>query len=147
MADDFTPSPGDVVLDRDDDNPDPALVVNCIPGASANEWTVPGDQTVAEANPDYPEDASVIAVVYEDDFDDDALSWNRWNRKNPIPLTELNDSQIKYYSFPAPRLIRDEHRSAERADESEGPALTDIQHVGESLPKTSVKPATGRSRP
>jgi hypothetical protein len=134
MTDETDFSPGDVVLDRDDDNPDPALVVNCLPGASADEWNVLGDQTVAEANPDYPADASVIAVVFEGKFDDDALEWNR---EEPIALTELNDSPMDYYSFPAPRLVRDEQRShdAETAgnpDESDGPTLTDIQHVGES---------------
>jgi hypothetical protein len=127
-------SPGDVVLDRDDNNANPALVVNCIPGASADEWDVPGDQTVAEANPDYPADASVIAVVFEEDFDDEALEWNR---EEPIAFMELNDSPMKYYSFPAPRLVRDEERStgsetAENPDEStDTPVLTDIQHVGD----------------
>jgi hypothetical protein len=121
-------SPGDVVLDRDDDNADPALVVNCIPGASANDWDVPGDKTVAEANPDYPEDASVIAVVFEEKFDDDALEWNR---EKPIPFTELNDSPMKYYAFPVPRLVRDDQRPAESPDESDSPTLTDIQHVGD----------------
>jgi hypothetical protein len=115
MTDETDFSPGDVVLDRDDDEADPALVVNCVPGATADEWDVPGDQTVAEANPDYPEDASVIAVVFEEKFDDDALEWNR---EEPIALTELNDSPMKQYSFPAPRLVRDDQRSAESPDES-----------------------------
>jgi hypothetical protein len=39
---------------------------------------------------------------------------------------------MDYYSFPAPRLVRDEQRSAERPDESNSLALTDIQHVGEN---------------
>jgi hypothetical protein len=89
MTDESDFSPGDVVLDRDDDNANPALIVNCIPGASADEWDVPGDQTVAEANPDYPEDASVVAVVFEEDFDYEALEWNR---EEPIAFTELNNS-------------------------------------------------------
>jgi hypothetical protein len=133
MTDESDFAPGDVVLDRDDDEADPALVVNCIPGATADEWDVPGDQTVAEANPDYPADASVIAVVFEAKFDDDALEWNR---EEPIAFTELNDSPMKCYAFPAPRLVRDEQRShgaetAESPDESVSPTLTDIQHVGD----------------
>jgi hypothetical protein len=134
MTDEIDFSPGNMVLDRDDADADPALVVNCIPGASADEWNVPGGQTVAEANPDYPADASVIVVVFESDFDDDALSWNR---EEPVALTKLSDSPMKYYSFPAPRLVRDEDRStssetAEGSDESDRRMLTDIQHVGES---------------
>jgi hypothetical protein len=125
-------SPGDVVLDRDDDNPDPALVVNCVPGATADEWNVPGEQTLAEANPEYPEDASVIVVVFEEKFDDDALEWNR---EEPIALTALTDSPMRHYSFPAPRLVRDGQRSAERPEESDSPTLTDIQHVGDGRAK------------
>jgi hypothetical protein len=128
MTDGTDFSPGDVVLDRDDDNANPALVVNCVPGATADEWDVPGDQTVAEANPDYPEDASVVVVVFEEKFDDDALEWNC---EEPIALTELNDSPMKHYSFPAPRLVRDEERSVESPDESDSPTLTDIQYVGD----------------
>jgi hypothetical protein len=120
MTDETDFSPGDVVLDRDDDTPNPAVVVNCLPGATAEEWTVSGGQTLAEANSDYPADASVIAVVFEEDFEYDALPWNR---EEPIALTDVVDSPMKYYSFPAPRLVRD----AERI-----PTLRDIQHVGES---------------
>jgi hypothetical protein len=119
MTDEGDFSPGDVVIDRDDDTPNPAVVVNCVPGATADEWTVPGDQTVAEANPDYPENASVVIVVFEAKFDDEALEWNR---EEPIPLTDLADSPMKYYAFPVPRLVRDEERI---------PTLTDIQHVGD----------------
>lgn len=129
MTDETDFSPGDVVVDRDDDNPDPALVVNCIPGVSADEWEVHGGQTVAEANPKYPEDASVIVVVFEENFDYDALEWNR---EEPIALTELNDTPMKQYSFPAPRLVRDEQRSVESPDDSDSPTLTDIQHVADS---------------
>jgi hypothetical protein len=119
MTDEGDFSPGDVVIDRDDETPNPAVVVNCVPGATADEWNVPGEQTLAEANPDYPADASVVVVVFEDDFDYDALAWNR---DEPIALTEVNDSPMKYYSFPAPRLVQD----AECI-----PTLTDIQHVGD----------------
>jgi hypothetical protein len=130
MTDESDFSPGDVVLDRDDDDADPALVVNCLPGVSADEWDVPGDQTVAEANPDYPADASVIVVVFVEKFDNDALEWHR---EEPIALTELTDTPMKHYSFPAPRLVRDEQRSDgfESPDVSDSATLTDIQHVGE----------------
>ena len=128
MTDESDFSPGDVVFDRDDAEADPALVVNCIPGASADDWNVLGDQTVAETNPDYPADASVIAVVFEEKFDADAIEWNR---EEPIALTEVNNSPMDYYSFPAPRLVRDERRSAERPGKSNSLTLTDIQHVGE----------------
>jgi hypothetical protein len=123
MTDEANFSPGGVVFDRDDDEADPALVVNCIPGASADDWNVLGDQTVAETNPDYPADAPVIAVVFEEKFDADAIEWNR---EEPIALTEVNDSPMDYYSFPAPRLVRAEQRSAKRPDESNSLIRDDI---------------------
>ena len=60
---------GDVVQDREDDDPDPAIVVNT-PGAPANEWDVPRlGKTVAEDNPEYPPDAEIVTVVYEENRD------------------------------------------------------------------------------
>lgn len=129
------------MLDRDDDNANPALVVNCVPSATADEWNVPGDQTVAEANPDYPEDTSVIVVMFEEKFEDDALEWNR---EEPIALTELNDSPIKQYSFP-PRLVRDEQRSGKIPDKSDRPTLTDIHHAGDGRAEDLREAATSPS--
>ena len=95
---------GETVLDRDDPDADPAIVVNT-PSAPAEEWIIPRiDKTVAKDNPDYPTDAAVAVVVYEDDLD---RTFPEWGHDQPIAMTDLNNAHVDHYSFPAPRLERD----------------------------------------
>lgn len=88
---------GDIVVDSDDEDPDPAIVVNC-PEASADEWEVIGDTTVADDNPEYPQDAEVVVVAFESDLRE---LYPAYIGKSPLPLSTI---QVKYYAFPAPRL-------------------------------------------
>ena len=92
---------GDVVRDREDDDPDPAIVVNT-PGAPADEWDISRlDKTVAEDNPDYPSDAEIITVVYEENLKE---AFPNWTANNPITYATLNERSVQHYSFPDPRL-------------------------------------------
>lgn len=92
---------GETVLDRDDADADPAVVVNT-PSIPASEWDIPRiEKTTAEDNPAYPADAVVAVVVYEDDLDD---VFPEWGRDQPIAMTTLNNARVDHYSFPAPRL-------------------------------------------
>lgn len=94
---------GDVVRDRDDDdpNPDSAIVVNT-PDASADEWDIPRfGTTVAEDNPDYPTDAPIVTVVFEENLTD---SFPNWTGDNRISYATLAERSVQYYSFPGPRL-------------------------------------------
>ena len=70
---------GDVVRDREDDDPDPAIVVNT-PGAPADEWDISRlDKTVAEDNPDYPSDVEIVTVVYEENLREAFPNWTANN--------------------------------------------------------------------
>lgn len=91
---------GDVVHDRDDDDPHDAIVVNT-PSKLAHEWHAHKGKSVAADNPDYPDDAPVIVVAF-----DEALrpAFPDWEGDTPLPLTAINDSEASHYSFPAPRL-------------------------------------------
>jgi hypothetical protein len=104
-------SVGDVVLDSHQESPDPAVVVN-LPPRRADEWTVYTNTTVAEDNPDYPDESPVIIVAFYDDLSErsEELLWP----VSPIPLTELHDYDVKDYAFPPDRL--------ERADDTSLPA-------------------------
>ena len=105
---------GETALDRDDPDTDPAIVVNT-PTVPANEWTIPRiDKTAAEDNPEYPADAAVVVVVYEDVLEE---SLPNWERDDPIPLSDLNEAGVSHYSFPAPRLkqAHDEHSSPDES--------------------------------
>jgi hypothetical protein len=77
---------GDVMLD---DNPAPwsddtRVVVEEVTASSADEWQIEGQQTVADANPSYPADDTVILGHYEGP---------------PVPKT---------YAFPESRLVETE---------------------------------------
>ena len=94
---------GDLVLDRDTDHSDPAVVVNT-PPKTADEWKAYGGTTVAEDNPEYPADASIIVVAFRNEILDEQPEMVAPD--SPIPLRDLNEVGIKHYSFPAPRLQR-----------------------------------------
>lgn len=94
---------GDVVHDREDDDPDDAVIVNT-PPLPASDWTItPLDSSLAEENPDYPDDARTIIVLYESDVDELLPDWDRGNA---LALGDLGDLDCYYYAFPAPRLER-----------------------------------------
>lgn len=94
---------GDLVLDRDTDHSDPAVVVNT-PPKTADEWKAYTGTTVAEDNPEYPADASIIVVAFRNEILDEQPEMVAPD--SPIPLQDLNEVGIKHYSFPAPRLRR-----------------------------------------
>ena len=96
---------GELVADREpnDGTADTAVVVNC-PPQPADEWAAYGDTTVAEDNPNYPDDAPVVVVVYRTDLEHFDPEWAE--REKPYPLTEFNEADVSYYSFPAIRLKR-----------------------------------------
>lgn len=91
-------APGDVVEDRDDTDPNEAIVVNT-PSKTAEEWDVfPLECTLAEDNPDYPADAAVTVVVFREELDE-----TRPDYDGGEPLS-LGDLEAYYYAFPEPRL-------------------------------------------
>lgn len=96
---------GEVVHDRDDEEPNGAVVVN-VPPIPASEWDVTAlDKTLAEANPAYPEDAQTVIVVFREALAEyfettDATG----DLESQIPIATLADERVQFYAFPAPRL-------------------------------------------
>ncbi|HET7325497.1 MAG TPA: hypothetical protein VFJ06_14310 [Halococcus sp.] len=117
---------GEPVVDRDskDDDPNTAIIVNC-PPRTANDWNAYRDTTVAEDNPEYPEDAPIAVVVYRDVLAEFDLNWTE--RDEPFSLAEFNEAGISHYSFPAPRL-----KSRESEKDSEADDTTDDADADES---------------
>ncbi|WP_248910776.1 hypothetical protein [Halocatena marina] len=95
---------GDVVQDRENDDPNDAIVVN-LPSKTAAEWIARqgswGEATVAEDNPAYPADAPIVVVVFADALRE---AFPDWERETHLTLTAINRSDASHYSFPAPRL-------------------------------------------
>jgi hypothetical protein len=95
--------PGDRVHDRDDPDPNDAIVVNR-PPLTASEWDVESrDCTLADDNPGYPEEAAVVVVCFVDDLRDYGPPFDP-TEQTELPLSTLNDSGVHHYTFPAPRL-------------------------------------------
>lgn len=92
---------GDIVHDREDDDPDDAVVVN-IPDVTAEKWSCPDGKTLSEENPGYPTDDNVIVVVFRDTLDEYLPKWPE--REDQIPLGRLDENEIPYYAFPSLRL-------------------------------------------
>lgn len=74
---------GDHVVDRKDD--DATLLVVGTPLEAAVDYTVNGDQTVADFNPEYDAGSDVVEVIYPQRTD-----------------TDIDEQQP--YAFPRPRL-------------------------------------------
>jgi hypothetical protein len=92
---------GDVVYDGDDEEADPAIVVNKPPKTAA-EWEAYEGTSVAEDNPDYPADAPIIVISYRENIAENDPEFAA--PKKPLPLSDLAAAGINHYAFPAPRL-------------------------------------------
>lgn len=94
---------GDRVHDRDDPDPNDAIVVNQ-PPKTASEWEIqPRDCTLADDNPDYPADAAVVVVCFVDDLLEYGPPFDPTDQTQ-LPLATLIESGVHFYTFPAPRL-------------------------------------------
>lgn len=99
----YAPEYGSLVVDTDDSDPDPAVVVNR-PDATAEEWeTQRGESTVAQDNPYYPPDARVLVVVFLSDLEEFNSEWESF-ADSDYSLRELASHGVPYYAFPEPRL-------------------------------------------
>lgn len=135
---------GDLVLDRDVDHSDPAVVVNT-PPTTADEWTAYTNTTVAEDNPEYPADASIIVVAFRNEILDEQPEMLAPD--SPIPLEDLNEVGIKHYSFPAPRLRlgdpeTDDFEALEDLDDIDSNG-TDDESESESVDATATDQDAG----
>lgn len=90
----------DRVQDRDDTDPDDAVVI-LTPDKAIADWQTTDDVTVADQNPDYDEAEPIIVAAFQRHFEDE-LDWH------DLPADELFqavcDAGIKFYGFPASRL-------------------------------------------
>jgi hypothetical protein len=119
-----TPQPGDLVHDSDDPEPDDAIVVT-LPDMTASEWEVgPRDCTLAEDNPDYPDDAAAVVVCFCDHLLEDGPPFDP-TEQTELSMDTLNEAGVNHYSFPAPRLTVIEspasNLSSETTDEPDQP--------------------------
>lgn len=145
---------GDVVLDTHQESPNPAVVLN-LPPKHASEWVAYADTTVAEDNPDYPDESPIVVVGFYDDLAEHAedLLWP----ESPVPLTELSDYGVKDYAFPVDRLkpaddttLAERHAGADQettdtTSEAETASDTNEHNDSEAEPPTTHEDHEGSS--
>jgi hypothetical protein len=143
---------GDVVLDTHQESPNPAVVLN-LPPKHANEWVAYADTSVAEDNPEYPDESPIIVVAFYEDLADRAeeLLWP----ESPVPLTELSEYDVKDYAFPVDRLqpaddtsLAEPHAGADQATtetNSESETTSDTDERDEAEPQTNSGDNEGSS--
>lgn len=157
--------PGDLVHDREEPEPDDAIVVNQ-PPTTATEWEVDArDCTPADDNPDYPPDAAVAVVCFAPALSEDGPAFDPTERE-PLALETLQEAGVHCYIFPAPRLAviespatglpatttdttDDETTSAPATTAGDGTAATDpppvTDHPGTVSTDTTESDETGLS--
>ncbi len=91
---------GDMVHDVEDNDPDDAVVVNT-PPVEVSEWGVSNTDTVASMNPGYPEDSTVIVVIFLSTLTH-TDAYSDWDGEDPIGLP----AECQTYAFPRGRLRR-----------------------------------------
>lgn len=95
------------VIDREsaDGDADAARVVVQRDGTASEVRIGSTGATVAELNPGYPADASVVTVAFEPALDDELPDeWRQWT---PVGLAAaVREVDIALYDYPVPRLRR-----------------------------------------
>ncbi len=92
---------GDRVVDSESDDKKTAVVV-LKPDATISDWEVDDGETVADHNPGYEEDSSVVIVAFVEDLDE---WWEGWREHEPDELfDEMCERGHKFYAFPRGRL-------------------------------------------
>ena len=111
---------GTRVLDREDDDPDAAVVVHRPEGKTIADWEdeVDGERyTTAESNPEYDPDEPLVVISFLDQLTEE---WPAWE---DAPATELfegvREREIEYYGFPEGRLTLADGNTASLPEEFE----------------------------
>lgn len=144
-----TIQPGDLVNDRDDPEPDDAIVVTP-QSQTAAEWDLAHtDGTLADDNPDYSAETPAITVVYVADLIEYGPPFDPTDR-TPLSMQTLNDSPVRYYTFPAPRLAVIESPATglgatEPPTEDDASAPDTPTTAADDSPATETAPATADS--
>lgn len=95
---------GSRVEDSEAEDSDTGVIV-AVPDKTADEWDVHGEgHTVATypGNEEYPDDARIVVVVWQDSFADAGL--DDYEGNEPLDLSKLAEAGVPHYTFPAPRL-------------------------------------------
>lgn len=92
---------GDIVIDRDDNQPSPAVIVN-LPPIKAEDWDVNSTgNTVAEDNPEYDPTEQIAIIIFRSTLQ---YLYPKYTGKIPIKISKLAADRTNFYTFPRSRL-------------------------------------------
>jgi hypothetical protein len=115
---------GTRVEDREQDDPNPAVVV-ARPGepAYAREIDALDGKSVADVNPDYGASGPVATVAYADDLDG---ALDVWREADPDALAQICDDEgVRTYDFPTARLQEATMSDGGRGEDADNAEQTD----------------------
>jgi hypothetical protein len=125
---------GEEVHDQHDDDPDTA-VVTTTPEIPAEDWDIPHlERTVAEDNPDYPADAPIAFVLFEQQIAD---HFPDWDRDEPLTVDTLLDAETTFYTFPHQRL---EPLNPDDSEDEDPEASEESESADDSEPEEDEDP-------
>ena len=109
-----SPERGDIVPDRES-NDDARLIVLERHDVPASEKYVSAiNATVAEANPEYPDDDPVVSVAFIESVEDAlGLSWEVEDVLEVYDEDRMERARIKRYAYPESRLACNENGRSE----------------------------------
>ncbi|MCU4719108.1 hypothetical protein [Halapricum hydrolyticum] len=105
---------GTRVLDREDDDPDEAVIVWRPEDRTIADWEYEADgeaYTTAESNPDYPDDEQLVLISFLDQLE---AAWPDWEESPPAELLDgARERDVPCYGFPEGRLVEAEDDAGE----------------------------------
>lgn len=97
-----TPPVGAAVVDCDATEPRSTAIVLDVPDETATTTVVDETgETIAELNPDYPSDAPVVVVAFQDELEEH-MDWT--SLPDDELLDEAETAGVRTYTYPVPRL-------------------------------------------
>lgn len=91
-----------------------------------------GQTTVAETNPDYPADSSLVIVAFEEDLDG---HWEGWREADAHTLFDgVCENGVHHYGFPEERLAHVESQSSADSEYSKSPEHEPRKPLPEAFP-------------
>ncbi|QSG07804.1 hypothetical protein [Halapricum desulfuricans] len=113
---------GTRVFDREDGDPDEAVVVDKPEDMTIADWEYEVDgetYTTAESNPDYPDDEQLVLISFLDALESD---WPDWETVSPEALRDgVRERDIPSYGFPEGRLADADAADGDGSDTVEIP--------------------------
>ena len=110
---------GDIALDRESDDDARLIVLERHDVPASEKYISAINATVAEANPEHPDDVAVVSVAFVESVEDAfGLSWEVKDVLEAYEEDQMERARVKRYAYPESRLsVADEEADAPGGDQ------------------------------